>query len=271
MLNKKTSPALLYIIWSVAFVIIPLILILFFAFTNSEYQFTLDNITRIGKYTPIFIKSINLALISTVICLLIGYPLAYIISRAGPMGQKNLILLIMIPMWMNFLLRTYGWMTLIENEGLINKFLSLFGISPLHMINTDGAIILGMVYNYLPFMVLPLYSILVKIDKSVIEAAQDLGANSVNVFIRVLLPLSKPGIISGITMVFVPSISTFIISRMLGGGTMLIGDLIESQFIGGTYNPYFGSAMSLVLMIVMLVIMGIINSLDDDEMEGMLV
>ena len=181
-------------------------------------------------------------------------------------------MLVMLPMWMNFLLRTYGWMTLLENEGLINKTAGLLGLGPFHMINTQGAVVLGMVYNYLPFMILPLYSIMVKIDKSIIEAAQDLGANSFHVIFRILMPLSLPGIISGITMVFVPSISTFVISKLLGGGSnMLIGDLIEQQFLGTTYNPYLGSALSLVLMVIMLIIMGIINSLGEDEMEGMLI
>ena len=271
-MHGKKINALPYVLWSVAFVLIPLVLVVVFAFTTKDGGFTFDNITRFGKYSKIFIKSINLAFIATVICFLIGYPLAYMISRAGELKQRNLLLLIMLPMWMNFLLRTYGWMTLLENEGLINKLFGMIGLGPFQMINTQGAVVLGMVYNYLPFMVLPLYSIMVKIDKSVIEAAQDLGANWFQVFFRVILPLSTPGIISGVTMVFVPSISTFIISRMLGGGgNMLIGDLIEQQFLGGTYNPYLGSALSLVLMVVMLLIMGVINSLDEDDMEGMLV
>lgn len=271
MLKEHKHASLLYIVWSVAFTIIPLFMIVFFAFTDKNGSLTLDNISRIGKYADIFVKSINLALISTVICFFLGFALAFIFSRTSEISQRNLVMLLMLPMWMNFLLRIYGWMTILENEGIINKILGFVGVGPLHMINTDGAIILGMVYNYLPFMVLPLYSIMLKIDKSVIEAAQDLGANRIQVLFKVLLPLSTPGIISGITMVFVPSISTFVISRRLGGGTMLIGDLIESQFLGGTYNPYLGSAISLVLMIVMLIIMSIINSMDDDEMEGMLV
>ena len=181
-------------------------------------------------------------------------------------------MLVMIPMWMNFLLRTYGWMTLLENEGLINKVLEFFHLGPVQMINTPGAVVLGMVYNYLPFMILPLYSIMAKIDQSVIEAAQDLGCNSIMVIIKVLFPLSLPGIITGITMVFVPSVSTFIISRMLGGGqNMMIGDLIEQQFVGSAYNPYMGSALSLILMVIMLVVMGIMSSFDDDEMEGIVI
>lgn len=271
-MKGTTKTAIPYLAWSVVFTVIPMLLIVVFAFTTSEGGFTFDNISKIGKYSNIYVKSINLAIIATLICFLIGYPLAFIISRASERAQKNLLLLIMLPMWMSFLLRTYAWMTLLENEGIINTLLTQLGFEPLQMINTQGAVVLGMVYNYLPFMVLPLYSIMVKIDKSVIEAAQDLGASLLHVFFRVLLPLSVPGIISGITMVFVPSISTFIISRLLGGGSnMLIGDLIEQQFLGGTYNPYLGSAISLVLMVIMLLIMGIINSQDSDEMEGMLI
>ena len=270
--SKKKYATLPYVVWSVLFVIIPLGLVLVFAFTTKEGGFTLDNIARIGRYTPIFLKSIWLAFIATVICLLIGYPLAYIISRSKPMSQRNLLLLLMLPMWMSFLLRTYAWMTILENKGILNNLLGLIGLGPFKMINTQGAVVLGMVYNYLPFMVLPLYSILVKIDKSTIEAAQDLGANGFQVLIRVLFPLSVPGIISGITMVFVPSISTFVISQLLGGGSnLLIGDLIEQQFISQSYNPYFGSALSLVLMVVMLIVMAVINSFDEDEMEGMLI
>jgi len=179
-------------------------------------------------------------------------------------------MLIMLPMWMNFLLRTYAWMSLLEDTGLINQFLQLLGLNPVHMINTSGAVVLGMVYNYLPYMVLPIYSILTKMDTSVIEAAQDLGANNTKVFLKVVFPLSIPGVISGITMVFVPSVSTFIISKMLGGGgNLLIGDLIDMQFLGNAYNPNLGSAISLVLMVLILICMGIMNQFDDgDEMEG---
>ncbi len=264
--------ALPYVVWSIAFVVIPLLLVVYFAFTDKNGAFTFDNLSKIVHYLPIFAKSINLALIATIISFLIGYPLAYCIARSRTHVQRNLILLVMLPMWMNFLLRTYGWMTLLENEGIINKLLGMIGLGPFEMINTQGAVVLGMVYNYLPFMVLPLYSILVKIDRSVIEAAQDLGANRFQVLCKVLFPLSMPGIVSGVTMVFVPSVSTFIISRMLGGGgNMLIGDLIETQFLGGSYNPYLGSALSLVLMVVMLLIMTVMNAFDEDDMEGMLV
>lgn len=270
MKNKMT--AFPYLIWMAVFIIIPLVLVVYFTFASEDGGFTLDNIVKISQYTPIFIKSINLAIIATLICFVLAYPIAYILSRSTEHYQRTMILLIMLPMWMNFLLRTYGWMTLLENEGLINKFLSIFHIGPFQMINTAGAVVLGMVYNYLPFMILPLYSVMTKIDYSMIEAAQDLGCNPVKVILKVLMPLSLPGIITGVTMVFVPSVSTFIISRMLGGGqNMLIGDLIEQQFIGSTYNPYVGSAMSLILMIIMLIIMGIMSSFDDDEMEGIVI
>lgn len=264
--------ALPYLIWSIAFIIIPLVLVVVFAFTTKDGGFTLDNISKIGMYTDVFIKSINLALIATIICFLIGYPLAYLISRASEIAQRNMILLIMLPMWMNFLLRTYGWMTLIEDTGVINQLLGMIGLGPIHMINTEGAVVLGMVYNYLPFMVLPLYTIMMKIDKSVLEAARDLGANGLQVLTKVILPLSIPGIVSGVTMVFVPSISTFVISKMLGGGSnMLIGDLIQEQFIGGSYNPQLGSAISLILMLVILIVMSVINRMDDEDKEGMLI
>ena len=262
-----------YFVWMALFTIVPLALVVWYAFIDyPDTSFTISNFTGVVKYAKTFVKSINLSLISTVICLLIGFPMGFIMSRMSERGQRTMQLLIMLPMWMSFLLRTYAWMTLLENEGLINKFFSLFGIGPFTMINTRGAIVLGMVYNYLPFMILPLYSVMVKIDRSVIEAAQDLGADAFHVFSRVLLPLSVPGIVTGITMVFVPSVSTFIISRMLGGGSNLrIGDLIEQQFLGSVYNPGVGSAMSLLLMVMILLIMGIINHFDSDEMEGMLV
>ena len=262
-----------YFVWMALFTIVPLALVVWYAFIDyPDTSFTISNFTGVVKYAKTFVKSINLSLISTVICLLIGSPMGFIMSRMSERGQRTMQLLIMLPMWMSFLLRTYAWMTLLENEGLINKFFSLFGIGPFTMINTRGAIVLGMVYNYLPFMILPLYSVMVKIDRSVIEAAQDLGADAFHVFSRVLLPLSVPGIVTGITMVFVPSVSTFIISRMLGGGSnLLIGDLIEQQFLGSVYNPGVGSAMSLLLMVMILLIMGIINHFDSDEMEGMLV
>ncbi|MBR6916794.1 MAG: ABC transporter permease [Clostridia bacterium] len=234
--------------------------------------FTLDNLLAVSAYMPTLINSIWLALIATAICLVLGYPAAYIISRIKVSKQKMMIFLLILPMWINFLLRTYAWMTILENNGLLNKFLGLFGLGPYQFINTQGAVVLGMVYNYLPFMILPLYSIMTKINNSTIEAARDLGAGSGNIFRRVVLPLSTPGIVSGISMVFVPAVSTFIISKMLGGGTnMLIGDLIDLQFLGASYNPHLGSAISLVLMVFILVCMSITNSLDDEEMEAVIV
>ena len=232
-------------------------------------HFTLENITGLGAYTTVFARGIVLAVIATVICLIVAFPIGFMLSRMAPAHQKMMQMLIMLPMWMNFLLRTYAWMTLLENNGLINRFLGLFGIGPLHMINTSGAVVLGMVYNYLPYMILPLYTIMVKIDQSVIEAAQDLGANQFHILTRVLVPLAMPGITTGITMVFVPSISTFIISRMLGGGSNLLpGDLIEMQFLGNSYNYNLGSAMSLVLMVIVLLCMSFTTA-DTEEMEAM--
>ncbi|MHB1150927.1 MAG: ABC transporter permease [Eubacteriales bacterium] len=233
--------------------------------------FTLDNIFAVSDYLPVLFLSIWLALIATAVCLVIAYPLSYFISRLPYQRQHIMLMLVMLPMWMNFLLRTYAWMTLLERNGWINKLFSLVGMGPFEMINTQGAVVLGMVYNYLPFMILPLYSIMTKIDERSIEAAQDLGANSLRVFGKIVLPLSMPGIASGITMVFVPAVSTFIISRMLGGGTnMLIGDLIDLQFLGNAYNPNLGAAISLVLMIFVLLCMSITNQLDNEEMESVL-
>ena len=256
-----------YLVWMVLFIVVPMGMVAWFAFTdNVTGVFTLDNILRIGNYSNVFVRSIWLGALATLICLLIGYPLAYIISRVDEKYQNVIVLLIMLPMWMNFLLRTYAWMSLLEDNGIINNLLAAIGLPRIHMINTSGAVVLGMVYNYLPYMVLPLYSVLTKIDGSVIEAAQDLGANRFQVFRRVIFPMSMPGIISGITMVFVPSVSTVIISKMLGGGgNMLIGDLIEMEFLGNSYNPNLGSAISLVLMVLILISMGIMNQFSDGE------
>ncbi len=261
-----------YLVWMVVFIVAPLLLVGYYAFTDKSGASTTENLSGIGQYTTVFLRSIWLAIIATLICLILALPLSYFISRLSGSRQTLMLMLIMLPMWMNFLLRTYAWMSLLENNGLINRFLGLFGLGPFQMINTQGAVVLGMVYNYLPFMILPLYSVMTKIDNSVIEAAQDLGANMWKVTSKVILPLSVPGIMTGITMVFVPSISTFIISRMLGGGNnILIGDLIEMQFLGNSYNPHLGSAMALVLMVIVLLCMSIANRFDDEEMEGMLV
>ena len=258
-----------YTIWMTLFIIVPMGLVAFFAFTDKSGAFTLDNIARVGQYSNVFLRSIWLGALATFISLLLGYPLAYTIAKAAPNRQSFLILLIMLPMWMNFLLRTYAWMTLLEKNGLINKFFGLFGLGPFNMINTSGAVVLGMVYNYLPFMILPIYTAMTKIDDSIVEAAQDLGCNVWQILFRVLVPLTGPGIATGITQVFVPAVSTFIISRMLGGGSnLLIGDLIEMQFLGNSYNLNVGSAMSLVLMIIVLLCMSFTSSFDEDEMEG---
>ena len=255
-----------YILWMAVFIIVPLLMVAYFAFTTDTGEFTLDNLAAVSQYSNIFIRSIWLAAISTVICLIIAYPLAIILARTDKSYQSTILMIVMLPMWMNFLVRTYAWMTLLGNNGLINGFLGLIGIAPQKLLNTQGAIVLGMVYNYLPYMILPLYTVIEKIDNSVIEAAQDLGCNSARTMLKVILPLSMPGIMSGITMVFVPAISTFIISRMLGGGSnLLIGDLIEMQFLGNSYNPNLGAAISLVLMVIILLIMTILNQFDDDE------
>ena len=262
-------PSIPYIAWMVTFIIIPLGMVAYFALTNAQGQFTLENIARGGEHMSVLLRSIKLAAIATVLCVVIAYPLAYILSRKQGFQKQTLSIMVMLPMWMNFLLRTYAWMTILENNGLINKFLSLFGIGPLQMINTQGAVILGMVYNYIPFMILPLYTTMCKIGNDVIEAAQDLGGSPLQVMAKVVIPLSLPGVSTGITMVFVPAISTFIISKMLGGGTnQLIGDIIELQFLGNSYNPNLGSAISLVLMVVVLLCMSIMSNFDDEEMEG---
>ena len=258
-----------YTVWMTIFIILPMLLVGYFAFTDKSGSFTLENMLSVGQYSNVFLRSIWLGAVATAISLALGYPLAYIIAKMNAGRQNVMIMLVMLPMWMNFLLRTYAWMTLLEDNGLINSVLAAVGLPRIHMINTACAVVLGMVYNYIPYMILPLYSVLTKIDQSVIEAAQDLGANSRAVFLKVVVPLSMPGIISGITMVFVPAVSTFIISKMLGGGgNLLIGDLIDMQFLGSAYNPNLGSAVSLVLMVIILICMGIMNQFDDGEEAG---
>lgn len=269
---KNKSLAFPYLIWMTVFIAVPLLIVVYFAFTTKSGAFTLENITALGDYTTVFVRSLLLATIATVICLVLAFPVGYWLSRLPVSSQRMMQMLVILPMWMNFLLRTYAWMSLLENNGLINRFLGLFGIGPFEMINTQGAVVLGMVYNYLPYMILPLYTAMVKIDNSIIEAAQDLGADIFRVLGRVLIPLAMPGIATGITMVFVPSVSTFIISRMLGGGdTMLVGDLIELQFLGNSYNYNLGSAMSLVLMVIVLLCMSLTNtSGNKDGVEGVM-
>ena len=268
---KTRATAIPYLLWMVIFILVPLLLVAYYAVTTPDGAFTIDYISQVGEYTPVLVRSVWLAFIATVLCLLIAYPLAFIISRKSGSGQRTMVMLVMLPMWMNFLLRTYAWMTILEKNGLINRVLAQFGIGPLEMINTQGAVVLGMVYNYLPFMILPLYSVMTKIPNALIEAAQDLGCNGVQVLIRVLLPLTLPGISTGIIQVFVPSVSTFIISRMLGGGgNLLIGDLIDLQFLGNAYNPNLGAAISLVLMVMILLCMSITNQFGDEEKGEML-
>ena len=265
------------------FVVAPIIMVVIYAFSASVGGFTLDNFAKMGTYTVVFTRSFKLALIATAICVLIGYPVSYKMSKEGPRFQRLAMVLIMLPMWINFLLRTYSWMAILENNGLLNQLFRKIGLIALYnnifgtdisffrMINTQGAVVLGMVYNYLPFMILPIYSVIVKLDHSLIEAARDLGANSVQVFRRVILPLSLPGVLSGITMVFVPSVSTFAISKMLGGGTeMLLGDLIEQQYMGGAYNPYLGAAISLVMMVIVVICMVVMNRFGEGEEQAVM-
>ncbi len=258
-----------YTVWMTIFIVLPMLLVGYFAFTDKSGSFTMENMLSVGQYSNVFLRSIWLGAVATAVSLALGYPLAVIIAKVNAKRQNVLVMLVMLPMWMNFLLRTYAWMTLLEDNGLINSALAAIGLPRIHMINTAGAVVLGMVYNYIPYMILPLYSVLTKIDRSVIEAAQDLGANSREVFFKVVVPMSMPGIISGVTMVFVPAVSTFIISKMLGGGgNLLIGDLIDMQFLGSAYNPNLGSAVSLVLMVIILICMGIMNQFDDGEAAG---
>ena len=255
--------------WMVIFVLIPIALVVYYAFTGVD-GFTLTNLKWIWIYRDTLWLSVWLSVVATVICLVLAYPVAYMISRAGEKLQRNATLFIMLPMWMNFLVRTYAWMTILENNGLVNN--ALRGIfdedfAGLNMINNHGAIILGMVYNYLPYMILPIYTALTKIDNSLIEAARDLGSGGSQVFRRIILPLSVPGIISGITMVFIPSISTFLISKILGGGKdFLIGDLIEDYFLGnsGVVNYNIGAALSLVIMVMILLATYLMNRFDKD-------
>ncbi|MBQ8163879.1 MAG: ABC transporter permease [Clostridia bacterium] len=269
--NKKSllqrAAAAPHIVWSVLFIIAPLIFVIYYAFTDSEGKFTFENIANLSQpsYLEIFLRSVCFAFLATIICLVIAYPIAYFITKASPKTQKILIMLVMLPMWMNFLIRTYSWMALLEDSGIINTVLGFIGLGPIHMINTEGAVILGMVYNFLPYMILPIHSVLSKIDTRLLEAASDLGCNHFQVITKVVFPLSIPGIISGITMVFVPSISTFYISQKLGGGNFdLIGDTIERQF-QTAYNYNLGAAMSFILMILIIISMTIMNKYADDD------
>ena len=257
-----------YIVWMVLFTLIPLGIVFYYALTDSMTgQFTLSNLASIGTYLPIFLRSIWLSLFASLICLVIGYPVAYFIAQCKPLTQRFLEMLIMLPMCMSFLLRTLAWVAMLEDTGIINNFIRAIGLSPLPLIRTNGAVILGMVYNYLPYMILPLYTVIMKIDRRLIEAASDLGCTPSQVFTKVILPLSGPGILSGLTMVFVPAVSTFYISQKLGStGTTLIGDVIESQF-KTAYNPNLGAAMSLILMVLIFVCVSIMNRFGENEDE----
>ena len=275
-MNRKASRSLTlvqrlaltpYSVWAVLFIVVPLFFVAYYAFTDQQYAFTTENITRfftatsmvtdesgaheVHTYLLIFWRSLKLAVISTVICLLMGYPFAYMISKASARTQSVLITLIMIPMWMNFLIRTYAWMTILQDTGILNGFLGLLGLGKLHIIGTESAVVIGMVYDYFPYMILPIYSVMAKMDGKLLEAARDLGCSPAGVLRRVVWPLSLPGVISGITMVLIPSISTFYISQKLGNGKFyLIGDAIESQYTAN--NLHFAAAIAFILMIILL-------------------
>ncbi|MDM0450666.1 ABC transporter permease [Clostridium perfringens] len=272
--NKNLSfAAYPYVLWSAIFIVIPLLLIVFFSFTSKvdgRFVFSFENFQRLFEpiYFTVFIRSIWLAVLSTVLCLILGYPIAYMISKLPIKRRNMLILLFILPMWMNFLLRTYAWMAILGRDGLINTLLGYIGIGPIKMLYTDGTILLGMVYNFLPFMVIPIYTVLIKIDKNLVNAAYDLGANKAQAFRKVILPLSIPGIISGITMVFMPAVSNFVIPNLLGGGKyMLVGNLIEQQFTTiGNWN--FGSALSIFMMILILISMAFMSKYEKNGKEG---
>lgn len=274
---KSRTAATPFALWMSIFTVVPMAIVVWFAFTDDSGAFTLANIAEIWQYAGTYVDSIWMGALATVICLVLAYPVALSISRKSEHMQRTMVMIVMLPMWMNFLLRTYAWMTLLENNGLINQFLRWIGVigegASLPLINTDGAVVLGMVYNFLPFMILPLYSVMAKLDHRIIEAAQDLGSNNWQVFRRVILPLSAPGIVSGVTMVFVPAVSTFVISKLLGGSkNMMIGDVIETMFVGDGCNYNVGAALSLVLMVLMLLCMSMMRKVDngEDELGGMM-
>ncbi len=262
-----------HVVWAILFIIAPLLFVAYYAFTDKDGNFTFANISELAQvsYLEIFLRSLCFAFLATVICLLIAYPIAYFMSKASAKTQRILVMLVMLPQWLNFLIRTYSWMALLEDTGIINNLLTSIGIDPVHMINTSGAVILGMVYNYLPYMIIPLHSVMSKIDPRLLEAASDLGCSHFRVITKVVFPLSISGIISGVTMVFVPSISTFYISQKLGGGNFdLIGDTIERQF-QTAYNYNLGAAMSLVLMIIIMVSMAIMNKYSGEDDGGVVI
>ena len=273
MKNKSFGSRILaapHIVWSAIFIIVPLVIMAYFALTTPDGAFTLENLATIGKYKKAFGISILYAAIATVITLLLAYPMAYFMTKLKMSSQRMLMLIVMLPMWMNFLIRTYSWITILANTGLINTLLQKLGFEPVQLMYTPGAVILGMVYDFIPYMILPIYSVMSKLDKSLLEASEDLGANAFNKFRKVILPLTRSGIISGITMVFVPSVSTFYISQKLGGNkTMLVGDAIEYLFNLGPNYYNVASAISMVLMIMIMISLFIMNRFSDEEDGGM--
>ena len=266
-LSKKLTSAP-YLVWAAIFIVVPLIFVLYYSVTDADGNFSMQYIMDIGKYKDIMLNSIWLGFIATVISLLMAYPLAYIMARSKANVQRTMMMLVMLPMWMNLLIRTYSMMILMQDTGIINTVLTNLGLSPMHMINTKGAVVLGMVYNYIPYMILPLYSVMAKLDYSLVEAAQDLGANKFTVIKNVVIPHSLPGIASGFTMVFVPSVSTFYISKKLGGNTFsLIGDIIEMQFKSAN-NYNLGAALSMVLMVLIIICMMVMNRFTGEDDDG---
>ena len=279
--GRRPSAGLLapYSIWAALFIVVPLVFVAYYAFTDNSFAFTFDNISRfftatsivddqeVRTYMLIFWRSLKLAFISTLICLLLGYPLAYIMARSSEKAQKIMMTLIMIPMWMNFLIRTYAWMTILQDTGILNGLINAIGLKTVHIIGTESAVVIGMVYDYFPYMVLPIYSIMAKMDVKLIEAAKDLGCNNVSTLRRVIFPLSLPGVLSGITMVLIPSVSTFYISQKLGNGKFfLIGDAIEGQFVAN--NLHFAAAMAFILMVILLVMMAAMKYFTNRQVYG---
>lgn len=257
-----------YIVWSALFIIVPLIFVAYYSVTDASGNFTLEYISDIGRYKDVMLTSIWLGFIATIISLVLAYPLAYIMARSKANVQRTMMMLVMLPMWMNLLIRTYSMMILMQDTGVINSFLNHIGLPSIHMINTQGAVVFGMVYNYIPYMILPLYNIMAKMDHSLIEAAEDLGANKLTVVKNIIFPLSLPGVASGFTMVFVPSVSTFYISKKLGGNTFsLIGDIIEMQFKSAN-NYNLGAALSMVLMVMIIICMMVMNHFTGDDDDG---
>ncbi len=258
------------IVWSAIFIIVPLFIVLYYTFSDGNGGFTLQNIYELGIYKGVFVTSVIYALIATAICLVLSYPFAYFLTKVSINSQKMMVLLVMLPMWMNLLIKTYSWTVILDNNGVLNRILNLLGFESVKFMGTPGAVILGMVYDFIPYMILPIYTTISKIDHSLLEAAEDLGSNAFSKIKRVVLPLSIPGVLSGITMVFVPSISTFYISQKLGNGmVVLAGDIIETQFKIPNYP--LGAAMSLVLMIFIIISIAIMNRFGDSDDGGMII